>query len=156
VAVSQTANGGWRRGDRRLLKGIPAWNPELTIESTRASQEVAKQLGRKGSRKPTLTDSKIDSAKKLLASGSVCQRKATIVIRRIIAIDVLKKAKIPIVNDWHVTAVVAFQSPACHASGHALVANEWLQSCCVRTVGSGGVHNAGLRPATCPVPGCVE
>jgi hypothetical protein len=31
--------------------------------------EVAKQLGRKGGRKPKMTDSKIRSAKKLLASG---------------------------------------------------------------------------------------
>ncbi|HGE2266423.1 helix-turn-helix domain-containing protein, partial [Enterobacter hormaechei] len=29
----------------------------------------AKQLGRKGGRKPKMTDSKIESAKKLLASG---------------------------------------------------------------------------------------
>ncbi|EDL6453887.1 hypothetical protein AHY86_15130 [Salmonella enterica subsp. enterica serovar Tennessee] len=31
--------------------------------------ENAKQLGRKGGRKPKMTDSKIESAKKLLASG---------------------------------------------------------------------------------------
>jgi DNA invertase Pin-like site-specific DNA recombinase len=36
---------------------------------TRAGLEVAKQLGRKGGRKPKMTDSKIESAKKLLASG---------------------------------------------------------------------------------------
>jgi hypothetical protein len=34
-----------------------------------AGLEVAKQLGRKGGRKPKMTDSKIESAKKLLASG---------------------------------------------------------------------------------------
>ena len=38
-------------------------------ERTRAGLEVAKQLGRKGGRKPKMTDSKIESAKKLLASG---------------------------------------------------------------------------------------
>lgn len=42
---------------------------ELIVERTRAGLEVAKQLGRKGGRKPKMTDSKIESAKKLLASG---------------------------------------------------------------------------------------
>jgi hypothetical protein len=42
---------------------------ELTIERTRAGLEVARQLGRKGGRKRRMTDSKIKSAKKLLASG---------------------------------------------------------------------------------------
>lgn len=42
---------------------------ELTVERTRAGLAVAKQLGRKGGRKPKMTDSKIESAKKLLASG---------------------------------------------------------------------------------------
>jgi DNA invertase Pin-like site-specific DNA recombinase len=42
---------------------------ELTAERTRAGLEVAKRLGRKGGRKPKMTDSKIESAKKLLASG---------------------------------------------------------------------------------------
>jgi DNA invertase Pin-like site-specific DNA recombinase len=43
---------------------------ELTIERTRASLEVARQLGKKGGRKRQMTDSKIKSAKKLLASGA--------------------------------------------------------------------------------------
>jgi DNA invertase Pin-like site-specific DNA recombinase len=47
---------------------LPKWS-ELTVERTRAGLEVAKQLGRKGGRKPKMTDSKIESAKKLLASG---------------------------------------------------------------------------------------
>ena len=42
---------------------------ELTVERTRAGLEVARQLGRKGGRKRQMTDSKIESAKKLLASG---------------------------------------------------------------------------------------
>jgi DNA invertase Pin-like site-specific DNA recombinase len=42
---------------------------ELTAERTRAGLEVARQLGRKGGRKPRMTDSKIESAKRLLASG---------------------------------------------------------------------------------------
>jgi len=43
---------------------------ELTIERTRAGLEVARQLGRKGGRKRLMTDSKIKSAKKLLANGT--------------------------------------------------------------------------------------
>ena len=43
---------------------------ELTIERTRAGLEVARQLGRKGGRSRKMTDSKIESAKKLLASGA--------------------------------------------------------------------------------------
>ena len=42
---------------------------ELTIESTRAGLEVARQLDRKGGRKRQMTESKIRSAKKLLATG---------------------------------------------------------------------------------------
>lgn len=42
---------------------------ELTVERTRAGLEIARQLGHKGGRKRIMTDSKIDSAKKLLASG---------------------------------------------------------------------------------------
>ncbi len=42
---------------------------ELVVERTRAGLDVARQLGRKGGRKPKMTESKIESAKKLLASG---------------------------------------------------------------------------------------
>ena len=42
---------------------------ELTIERTRAGLEIAKNLGRKGGRKPKMNESKLESAKKLLASG---------------------------------------------------------------------------------------
>jgi len=42
---------------------------ELTVERTRAGLEVARQLGRKGGRKRQMTDSKIESVKKLLANG---------------------------------------------------------------------------------------
>lgn len=45
---------------------------ELTIERTRADWirlEIARQFGRKGRRKRQMTDSKIESAKKLLANG---------------------------------------------------------------------------------------
>lgn len=42
---------------------------ELTVERTRAGLEIARQLGRKGGRRRKMTDSKIESAKKLLANG---------------------------------------------------------------------------------------
>ena len=42
---------------------------DLIVERTRAVLEVARQLGRKGGRKPKMTASKIESARKLLASG---------------------------------------------------------------------------------------
>ncbi len=42
---------------------------ERTVERIRAGLEAVRQLGRKGGRKPKMTDSKIESAKKLLASG---------------------------------------------------------------------------------------
>jgi DNA invertase Pin-like site-specific DNA recombinase len=42
---------------------------DLTIERTRAGLEIARQLGRKGGRKPKMTDSKIEAARRLLASG---------------------------------------------------------------------------------------
>ena len=42
---------------------------ELTIELTRAGLEVARQLGRKRGRKRQMTETKIKSAKNLLASG---------------------------------------------------------------------------------------
>ena len=42
---------------------------DLIVERTRAGLEVARQLGRKGGRKPKMTASKIESARKLLASG---------------------------------------------------------------------------------------
>ena len=42
---------------------------ELMVERTRARLQVAHQLGRKSGRKRKMTDSKIASAKSLLASG---------------------------------------------------------------------------------------
>lgn len=42
---------------------------DLIVERTRAGLEVARQLGRKGGRKPKMTASKIESARKLLVSG---------------------------------------------------------------------------------------
>jgi hypothetical protein len=51
------------------MAGLAQMERELTIERTRAGLEVARNLGRKGGRKRQMTDSKIKSPKKLLASG---------------------------------------------------------------------------------------
>jgi len=52
-----------------VMASLAQMERELTVERTRAGLEVARQLGRKGGRKPKMTPSKIESAKKLLASG---------------------------------------------------------------------------------------
>lgn len=53
----------------QIMASLAEMERELTIERTRAGLEVARQLGRKGGRKRLMTDSKIESAKKLLANG---------------------------------------------------------------------------------------
>jgi DNA invertase Pin-like site-specific DNA recombinase len=52
-----------------VMASLAEMERELTVERTRAGLEVARQLGRRGGRKRQMTDSKIESAKKLLASG---------------------------------------------------------------------------------------
>jgi DNA invertase Pin-like site-specific DNA recombinase len=52
-----------------VMASLAEMERELTVERTRAGLKVAHQLGRKGGRKPKMTDSKVESAKKLLASG---------------------------------------------------------------------------------------
>jgi len=52
-----------------VMASLAEMERELIVERTRAGLEVARQLGRKGGRKRQMTDSKIKSAKKLLASG---------------------------------------------------------------------------------------
>lgn len=52
-----------------VMASLAEMERELTVERTRAGLEVARKLGRKGGRKPKMTASKIESAKKLLASG---------------------------------------------------------------------------------------
>jgi DNA invertase Pin-like site-specific DNA recombinase len=52
-----------------IMASLAEMERELTVERTRAGLEVARQLGRKGGRKRQMTDSKIESAKKLLANG---------------------------------------------------------------------------------------
>lgn len=52
-----------------VMASVAEMERELVVERTRVGLEVARQLGRKGGRKPKMTESKIESAKKLLASG---------------------------------------------------------------------------------------
>jgi DNA invertase Pin-like site-specific DNA recombinase len=52
-----------------VMASLAEMERELTVERTRAGLEVARKLGRKGGRKRKMTDSKIESAKKLLANG---------------------------------------------------------------------------------------
>ena len=52
-----------------IMASLAEMERELTIERTRAGLAVARQLGRRGGRKPKMTSSKIESAKKLLAGG---------------------------------------------------------------------------------------
>lgn len=52
-----------------VMASLAEMERDLIVERTRAGLDVARQLGRKGGRKPKITDSKIESAKKLLASG---------------------------------------------------------------------------------------
>jgi DNA invertase Pin-like site-specific DNA recombinase len=52
-----------------IMASLAQMERELSIERTRAGLEVARKLGRKGGRKRQMTDSKIQSAKKLLANG---------------------------------------------------------------------------------------
>lgn len=52
-----------------VMASLAEMERDLTVERTRAGLAVAKQLGRTGGRKRQMTDSKIESAKKLLASG---------------------------------------------------------------------------------------
>ena len=52
-----------------VMASLAEMERELTVERTRAGLEVARRLGRRGGRKRHMTDSKIESAKKLLANG---------------------------------------------------------------------------------------
>jgi len=52
-----------------VMASLAEMERELIVERTRAGLEAARRLGRKGGRKRRMTDSKIESAKKLLASG---------------------------------------------------------------------------------------
>jgi len=52
-----------------VMASLAEMERELTVERTRAGLELARQRGRKGGRKAKMTASKIEAAKKLLASG---------------------------------------------------------------------------------------
>lgn len=53
----------------QVMASLAEMERELTVERTRAGLEVARQLGRKGGRRRLMTESKIESAKRLLAKG---------------------------------------------------------------------------------------
>ena len=52
-----------------VMASLAEMERELTVERTRAGLEVARKLGRIGGRKRQMTDSKIESATKLLSNG---------------------------------------------------------------------------------------
>ncbi|MBC8951063.1 recombinase family protein [Xenorhabdus budapestensis] len=52
-----------------VMASLAEMERELIIERTRAGLDAAREIGRKGGRKPKMTSSKLESAKKLLASG---------------------------------------------------------------------------------------
>jgi DNA invertase Pin-like site-specific DNA recombinase len=52
-----------------VMASLAEMERELTVERTRAGLEVARSLGRVGGRKRKMTDSKLESARKLLAGG---------------------------------------------------------------------------------------
>ncbi|MFO0453674.1 MAG: recombinase family protein [Pseudomonadota bacterium] len=53
-----------------VMASLAQMERELVVERTRAGLEAARRLGRIGGRKRRMTDSKIQSAKKLLAAGT--------------------------------------------------------------------------------------
>jgi DNA invertase Pin-like site-specific DNA recombinase len=52
-----------------VMASLAEMERELTVERTRAGLEIARLLGRKGGRKRKMTESKIESARKLIANG---------------------------------------------------------------------------------------
>jgi len=57
-----------------VMASLSQMERELIAERTRAGLDIARQLGRRGGRKRKMTESKIESAKKLLANGvSACE-----------------------------------------------------------------------------------
>ena len=52
-----------------VMASLAEMERELTVERTQAGLQIARQLGRTGGRKRQMTESKIESAKKLLTTG---------------------------------------------------------------------------------------
>lgn len=52
-----------------VMASLAQMERELIVERTKAGLEAARKLGRRGGRKRKMTDSKLESAKKLLESG---------------------------------------------------------------------------------------
>jgi DNA invertase Pin-like site-specific DNA recombinase len=74
---------------------------ELIVERTQAGLKAAKKIGRTGGRKCLMTDGKIDSAPKLLASG-VSARKVAANLG----------VSIPTLYRWIPTSCFKFSAPA--------------------------------------------
>lgn len=53
-----------------IMASLAEMERELIVERTRAGLEAARRLGRTGGRRPKMTDSKLASARTLLANGS--------------------------------------------------------------------------------------
>ncbi|MEQ2017920.1 recombinase family protein [Photorhabdus bodei] len=53
-----------------VMASLAEMEHDLTMERTQAGLAIARQLGRKSGRKPKMTPSKIESARKLLANGT--------------------------------------------------------------------------------------
>ena len=53
-----------------VMASLSEMERELIVERTRAGLQVARQLGRKGGRKPKMTQSKVNSARQLLSVGT--------------------------------------------------------------------------------------
>lgn len=60
-----------------VMASLAQMERELIIERTKAGLDTARELGRIGGRKRAMTDSKLESAKKLLASGMPAKDVAT-------------------------------------------------------------------------------
>jgi DNA invertase Pin-like site-specific DNA recombinase len=58
-SLTDSIDTGTIRAVLNVMASLAEMERELTVERTRAGLEVAKQLGRKGGRKPKMTDSKI-------------------------------------------------------------------------------------------------
>lgn len=53
-----------------LKASLAQMERELIVERTRAGLDAARRLGRRGGRKPVMTNGKVDAARKLLAGGT--------------------------------------------------------------------------------------
>lgn len=60
-----------------VMASLSQMERELIVERTRAGLEAARRHGRRGGRRPVMTEGKADAARKLLASGTPLREVAT-------------------------------------------------------------------------------